>query len=86
MACSTLAESPPLPVAPHTIDGDVYLDIEDVAGYCSVSTKTILRWMRTEGFPRSRWLAPKTQRWSLSSVRAWLDSRPTSREGVRRAS
>jgi predicted DNA-binding transcriptional regulator AlpA len=38
---------------------------------------TLLRWIKDEGFPAGRYLAPNTRVWSEAEVEAWLAARPT---------
>jgi predicted DNA-binding transcriptional regulator AlpA len=38
---------------------------------------TLLRWIKDEGFPPGRYLAPNTRAWSEAEIEAWLAARPS---------
>ena len=49
----------------------------DVAEYIGVSVRTIVRWVRDDGFPKPRRVNGKRlARWRLADVEEWFDRQP----------
>lgn len=62
----------------------VGLTIKEVADLFGVSSSTIYRWIQRESFPKGK-KAPGGKRWSMDSIRYYLDVNEPTQKDLRNA-
>lgn len=61
-----------------SLPADPVLRINETARFVSLGKSTVWRLLAQNKFPRPIKLTDKAVGWRMSSLQAWLDSRPTS--------
>ena len=59
------------------IDEDRLLRIPEVLEKCAIGKNSLEERIAAGSFPRPVWIGPKSRRWKLSEIQAWIKSRPT---------